>query len=225
MAVKTQVPLSQFKNCGLQGQSTVVRECHLCAFSSSCSPFCSYVLPKPGLKPKLKLQRNPKSVPARSSAAPSSSCSRNGPSRAGIRSAARSTLPSRSGLKPAAEKCDHKGWMSMKDDVRDTVVSGGVVLYGEAHDNPLHHELRSRLGLSNYGSSVFEQISADAAPGLEAYLKDNGAQIRRYVACQVQGRGKVGRRAAGRNTNMTSCCCRRCAPKSRSSPATPAVRR
>lgn len=80
-------------------------------------------------------------------------------------------------LKPAAEKCDHKGWMSMREDVRDTVVSGGVVLYGEMHDNPLHHELRSRLGLSNYASSVFEQLSADSAPGLEAYLKENGRKF------------------------------------------------
>ncbi len=77
-------------------------------------------------------------------------------------------------LKPAAEKCEHKAWLSMKDDIRDTVVGGGVVLYGENHDNPLHHELRSRLGLSNYTSSVFEQISADAAPGLETFMKDYG---------------------------------------------------
>lgn len=77
-------------------------------------------------------------------------------------------------LKPIHASCEAKGWLAMKDDVRDTVVTGGVVMYGELHDNPLHHELRSRLGLSNYSSSVFEQIAADRSPALEEFLKQHG---------------------------------------------------
>lgn len=73
-------------------------------------------------------------------------------------------------LKDHAKDCDAKGWMSLREDVRATVVSGGAVLFGERHDNPLHHELRSRLGFSSYASAVFEQIPADKAPALDAFL-------------------------------------------------------
>ncbi|MEQ1719422.1 MAG: ChaN family lipoprotein, partial [Hyphomicrobium sp.] len=73
-------------------------------------------------------------------------------------------------LKEAAKTCDAKGWMSMREDIRSTVVAGGAVLFGEVHDNPLHHDLRSRLGMSNYGSSVFEQITVDKAAAIEAFL-------------------------------------------------------
>lgn len=72
-------------------------------------------------------------------------------------------------LKEAAKTCDRPGWMSMREDVRATVVGGGAVLFGEVHDNPLHHELRSRLGLSAYASSVLEQVSADKAAALDAF--------------------------------------------------------
>ena len=72
-------------------------------------------------------------------------------------------------MKEAAKACDRPGWMSMREDVRATVVAGGAVLFGEVHDNPLHHELRSRLGLSAYASSVLEQVSADKAAGLDAF--------------------------------------------------------
>ena len=72
-------------------------------------------------------------------------------------------------LKEAAKACDRPGWMSMREDVRATVVGGGAVLFGEVHDNPMHHELRSRLGLSAYASSVLEQVSADKAAGLDAF--------------------------------------------------------
>lgn len=72
-------------------------------------------------------------------------------------------------LKEHAKNCEWKGWMSMREDVRATIVGGGAVLFGEVHDNPLHHELRSRLGLSSYLSTVLEQISADKAANLEAF--------------------------------------------------------
>lgn len=75
--------------------------------------------------------------------------------------------PSR--LKDSAKDCDNPGWMSMREDVRATVVAGGAVLYGEVHDNPLHHELRSRLGLAPYASTVLEQVSADKAQALDAF--------------------------------------------------------
>lgn len=72
-------------------------------------------------------------------------------------------------MKEAAKACDRPGWMSMREDVRATVVGGGAVLFGEVHDNPLHHELRSRLGLSSYASSVLEQVSADKKAALDAF--------------------------------------------------------
>ena len=78
--------------------------------------------------------------------------------------------PSR--LKDSAKDCDNPGWMSMREDVRATVVAGGAVMYGEVHDNPLHHELRSRLGLAPYASTVLEQVSADKAPALDAFQGD-----------------------------------------------------
>lgn len=77
-------------------------------------------------------------------------------------------------LKPAAENCESKGWMSMREDIRTTVVAGGAVLFGEVHDNPLHHDLRSRLGLSSYASIVNEQLRGDKAAAIEAYRKENG---------------------------------------------------
>lgn len=75
-------------------------------------------------------------------------------------------------LKDSAKGCDRPGWMSMREDVRATVVAGGAVLYGEVHDNPLHHELRSRLGLAPYAATVLEQVSADKAQSLETFLTD-----------------------------------------------------
>lgn len=75
-------------------------------------------------------------------------------------------------MKEAVKNCDKPGWMSLREDVRSTVVGGGAVLYGEVHDNPLHHELRSRLGLSAYAATVFEQVSADKAPALDAFMAE-----------------------------------------------------
>lgn len=72
-------------------------------------------------------------------------------------------------LKESAKGCDKPGWISLKEDVRATVVAGGAVLYGEVHDNPMHHELRSRLGLSAYASTVLEQVSADKAEALASF--------------------------------------------------------
>lgn len=74
-------------------------------------------------------------------------------------------------LTPAAAACDAKGWVAMKTDLRDTIVKGGVVLFGEVHDNPLHHDLRSRSGMSNFPSIVFEQISTDKSAALEEFRK------------------------------------------------------
>lgn len=98
-------------------------------------------------------------------------------------------------LKEAAKACDRPGWMSMREDVRATVVGGGAVLFGEVHDNPLHHELRSRLGLSAYASSVLEQVSADKAAGLDAFQAEtqlnykNGALEKFKTAVDWQNSG------------------------------------
>lgn len=73
-------------------------------------------------------------------------------------------------LKDHAKNCEEKGWMSMREDVRATIVAGGAVLFGEQHDNPLHHELRSRVGFASYASAVFEQIPADKAAALDEFL-------------------------------------------------------
>lgn len=72
-------------------------------------------------------------------------------------------------MKETVKNCDKPGWMSMREDVRATVISGGPVFYGEVHDNPLHHELRSRLGLSAYSSIVLEQVGADKTAALDAF--------------------------------------------------------
>lgn len=81
-------------------------------------------------------------------------------------------------LKDHAKNCDAKGWMSMREDVRATIVSGGAVLFGEQHDNPNHHELRSRVGFSSYASAVFEQIPRDKAEALEAFLASTNNQYK-----------------------------------------------
>ena len=62
--------------------------------------------------------------------------------------------------------CDADVWLTLKDDLTAAVAQGGVILVGEEHDNPKHHELRALLGLGNYAAIVFEQIAADQAPAL-----------------------------------------------------------
>lgn len=81
-------------------------------------------------------------------------------------------------LKAGAASCEGKEFMSMRDDIRATVVAGGAVLVGEVHDNPLHHELRSRFGLSQFASVVFEQIDTGKAGALEAFGKETGFQYK-----------------------------------------------
>ncbi len=78
--------------------------------------------------------------------------------------------PSR--LKESAKACDEPGWMSMREDIRATIVAGGAVLFGEVHDNPLHHDLRSRMGMSNYASVVMEQISTDKSEALDTFWRE-----------------------------------------------------
>ena len=78
--------------------------------------------------------------------------------------------PSR--LKESAKACDAPGWMSMREDIRATIVAGGAVLFGEVHDNPLHHDLRSRLGMSNFASVVMEQITTDKAEALDTFWRE-----------------------------------------------------
>ena len=62
--------------------------------------------------------------------------------------------------------CDADVWLTLKDDLTAAVAQGGIVLVGEEHDNPKHHELRALFGLGNYASIVFEQLAADQAPAL-----------------------------------------------------------
>ncbi len=78
--------------------------------------------------------------------------------------------PSR--LKESAKACDAPGWMSMREDIRATIVAGGAVLFGEVHDNPLHHDLRSRLGMSNFASVVMEQITTDKSEALDTFWRE-----------------------------------------------------
>lgn len=78
--------------------------------------------------------------------------------------------PSR--LKESAKACDSPGWMSMREDIRATIVSGGAVLFGEVHDNSLHHELRSRLGMSNFASVVMEQMTTDKSATLDTFWRE-----------------------------------------------------
>ena len=75
-------------------------------------------------------------------------------------------------LKESAKTCDAKGWLSMREDIRATVVSRGAVLFGEVHDNPLHHDLRSRLGMSNFASVVMEQMTVEKSAALDAFWRE-----------------------------------------------------
>ncbi|MGL4396600.1 MAG: ChaN family lipoprotein [Hyphomicrobium sp.] len=65
--------------------------------------------------------------------------------------------------------CDAEAWITMKDDIRKTVVAGGAVMFGEVHDNAAQHELRSRVGMSNFASVVMEHVRADQTAALDAY--------------------------------------------------------
>ena len=78
--------------------------------------------------------------------------------------------PSR--LKESAKGCDAPGWISMREDIRTTIVAGGAVLFGEVHDNALHHELRSRLGMSNFASVVMEQMPNDKSAILDTFWRE-----------------------------------------------------
>jgi uncharacterized iron-regulated protein len=64
-------------------------------------------------------------------------------------------------------ECKGDPWMAMRDEIQTAVVEGGSVLIGEVHDNPSHHELRSRMALATYASIVMEQIRADQTDGLD----------------------------------------------------------
>lgn len=68
-------------------------------------------------------------------------------------------------------ECAGDAWLAMRDDIKVVVVGGGSVLVGEVHDNPNHHELRSRMALGTFASIVMEQISADQSAGLDK-IKD-----------------------------------------------------
>ena len=80
-------------------------------------------------------------------------------------------------VKKSAKPCDAETWLSLKDDMRATIVGGGAVLFGEVHDNPLHHDLRSRVGMSNFPAAIMEQISAEQMPAADAYLTANATKL------------------------------------------------
>ncbi len=81
-------------------------------------------------------------------------------------------------LKESAKTCDAKGWLSMREDIRATVVAGGAVMFGEVHDNPLHHDLRSRLGMSNFASVTMEQVSNDKSAVLDTFWRETAKNFK-----------------------------------------------
>ncbi len=80
-------------------------------------------------------------------------------------------------VKKSPKPCDAETWLTLKDDMRETIIGGGAVLFGEVHDNPAHHDLRSRAGMSNFPAAVMEQISADQAPAVDAFLSANATKL------------------------------------------------
>ncbi len=81
-------------------------------------------------------------------------------------------------LKESAKACDAPGWISMREDIRATIVGGGAVLFGEVHDNPLHHDLRSRMGMSNFSSVVMEQITIDKSEALDTFWRETSKKYK-----------------------------------------------
>ena len=77
--------------------------------------------------------------------------------------------PDQSRIRQNPPPCDADTWLTLKDELKETVAQGGLVLAGEVHDNPKHHELRALLGLGNYPAVVFEQLSRDQTPALDAF--------------------------------------------------------
>ena len=105
----------------------------------------------------------------------------------------------------SVKNCDKPGWMSMREDVRATVISGGPVLYGEVHDNPLHHELAlparacRRIPQSCSSKSRADKTRRSTLPGgSEAQLQ--GGRARRSSKPL-----SIGRTAAGRPTTTIRC--------------------
>ena len=80
-------------------------------------------------------------------------------------------------VKKSPKPCDAETWLTLKDDMRTTIIGGGAVLMGEVHDNPHHHDLRSRSGMSNFPAAVLEQLSAEQMPAAEAYTTANATKL------------------------------------------------
>ena len=77
--------------------------------------------------------------------------------------------PDQSRIRKSPPPCDADTWLTLKDELKETVVEGGLVLAGEIHDNPKHHELRALLGFANYPAIVLEQLTRDQSPALDAF--------------------------------------------------------
>lgn len=73
-------------------------------------------------------------------------------------------------VKKSPTPCDAETWLTLKDEVTETVVGGGVVLVGDIHDNAKHQELRAVMGMANFLGIVMEQISTDQDPAVQTFL-------------------------------------------------------
>jgi uncharacterized iron-regulated protein len=85
--------------------------------------------------------------------------------------------PDQSRIRKNPPPCDADTWLTLKEELKETVVQGGVVLAGDVHDNPKHHELRALLGLGNYPAIVLEQLTRDQTPALDEFAAKNAGKI------------------------------------------------
>jgi uncharacterized iron-regulated protein len=85
--------------------------------------------------------------------------------------------PDQSRIRKNPPPCDADTWLTLKDELKETVAQGGLVLAGDMHDNPKHHELRSLLGFGNYPAIVFEQLSRDQTPALDAFAASIAGKV------------------------------------------------
>ncbi len=89
--------------------------------------------------------------------------------------------PPRAPEEPAAHPLMHRVWSTREQGfttfagLQEALADANYVLLGENHDNPAHHRLQAQIiaALPWPGTAIagFEQINADQAPALEAWLR------------------------------------------------------
>ena len=126
-------------------------------------------------------------------------------------------------VKKSPKPCDAETWLTLKDDMRTTIIGGGAVLMGEVHDNPHHHDLRSRSGMSNFPAAVLEQLSAEQMPAAEAYTTANATKLNDKSLEEFK-RAIDWRNQAGASTPTIRCCAQCCWAAARSMLVTLAAR-